>query len=70
MKKVVLHCFSGKKRLVERGAKLKYSFSIPTAIVRSEQFQMIVDMVPLSQLFAETDAPFLSPFKVRPTWPL
>jgi TatD DNase family protein len=61
--KVILHCFSGKKNLIERAAKLKYNFSIPTNVVRAENIQWMAKHVPLSQLFCETDSPFLSPFK-------
>jgi TatD DNase family protein len=63
VKKAVLHCFSGKKKLVEQAIKAGYYFSIPTNITRSQHFQMIVKMADLSKLFTETDAPFLSPFK-------
>jgi TatD DNase family protein len=62
-RKVVLHCFSGKKSLVKRASKNGWSFSIPANIVRAENFQMIVKEVPLSQILTETDAPYLSPFK-------
>jgi len=60
---VVLHCFSGKKKLVMDGIKRGYFFTVPTNVVRSEQFQFIAKEVPLRQLFCETDTPFLSPFK-------
>jgi TatD DNase family protein len=36
---VVLHCFSGKIKLIKKAAELKYFFSVPANIVRSEQFQ-------------------------------
>lgn len=62
-KKVILHCFSGKKRLIIRASKLGYSFSIPANIVRAQNFQMLVTQVPLSQILTETDAPYLSPYK-------
>ena len=62
-KKVVMHCFSGKKSLVARAAKLGYYFSIPTNIVRAENFQLIVKEINISQLLTETDTPYLSPFK-------
>jgi len=65
VKKVVMHCFSGSKKLIDRCVKLKYSFSVPTTVVRAEHFQMLVNIVPLSQLFAETDSPFLSPDKEK-----
>ncbi len=62
-KKIVMHCFSGKKALVERIRKNRWYFSIPANIVRSEHFQKIVEETPMSQLLTETDAPFLSPYK-------
>ncbi len=62
MKKVVLHCFCGKKRLIKVAIEKGWYFSIPTNIVRSSQFQELVEMVPLPQLLTETDAPFLSPY--------
>jgi TatD DNase family protein len=63
VRKVVLHCFSGKKSLVKRAAELGYSFSIPTNVVFSEHFQNVVKEVNINQLFTETDAPYLGPFK-------
>jgi len=62
-KKVIMHCFSGRKHLVQRAYDLGYSFSIPTNIVRLQQFQEMVEKIDINHLFAETDAPFLSPFK-------
>jgi TatD DNase family protein len=59
---VILHCFSGSKKLVEQAAAAGYYFTIPTHVVRSQQFQEIALKVPLSQLFCETDSPYLSPF--------
>lgn len=67
--KVILHCFCGKKKLIEKASKLKYYFSIPTNVVRAENIQGIVKNVPLNQLFAETDSPFLSPFKEKQNEP-
>jgi len=63
MKKVVLHCFSGKKKLIVRGKELGYSFSVPCNIERSQHFQTLVKEVNINQLFTETDAPFLSAVK-------
>jgi TatD DNase family protein len=62
-KKVILHCFSGKKSLIKKAIELGYYFSIPANITRSAHFQELVKMVPLSQIFTETDSPFLSPNK-------
>ena len=68
-KKVVLHCFNGRKHLIKRAADLGYSFSIPTNIVRSEHFQTLVGMVHISQLLTETDTPYLSPFRDKSNEP-
>ncbi len=65
LKKVVMHCFSGKKSLVKRIADNGWFLTAPTIVVRSQQFQEIVKNVPISQLFCETDSPYLSPYKGR-----
>lgn len=59
---VLLHCFCGRKHLVKRAADNGWSFSVSTNIVRSEQFQAMAKEVHISQLFTETDSPYLSPF--------
>ncbi|MFP4524578.1 MAG: TatD family hydrolase [Candidatus Woesearchaeota archaeon] len=61
--KVVLHCFMGKKRLVERAAGLGYSFSVPVTVAKLEQLQWLVRHVPLKQLLTETDSPYLGPVR-------
>jgi len=61
MKRVVMHCFSGKKALIRRCVENGWSFSVPAVIMRLEHFKMLVEMVPLGQLLTETDAPYLSP---------
>ncbi len=60
--KVVLHCFNGNFDLVKKADKLGYYFSIPTNVVRSEQFQKIVSMININKILTETDSPYLSPF--------
>jgi TatD DNase family protein len=62
MKKVVLHCFCGKRRLVKKAIEKGWYFSIPTNVVKSQQFQEMVELIPLQQLLTETDSPFLSPY--------
>ncbi|MDD5151257.1 MAG: TatD family hydrolase [Flavobacterium sp.] len=62
-KKIILHCFSGKKSLIKKGIDLGFYFSVPPVITRLEHFQMLVELVPLSQLLTETDAPYLSPIQ-------
>jgi len=63
IKKVVMHCFGGNKKLIKHCADNGWSFSIPPSVVRSSHFQYIVDNVNINQLFTETDAPYLAPTK-------
>lgn len=63
--KKILHCFSGKLKLVKQAVELGCYFSIPTNIVRAEHFQKLVEIVPKENILTETDAPYLSPFKER-----
>lgn len=63
VKKVILHCFSGKQKLVKKALDSGWNFSIPTNIVRSQQFQLIAQTASMSQILTETDAPYLSPYK-------
>ncbi len=62
-KKVILHCFTGKKRFFKLGEDYGYYFSIPPVIVRSTHFQTLVNNISLSSLLTETDCPYQSPFK-------
>ena len=64
-KKIVMHCFSGKKTIAKKIADNGWFLTVPTIVVRSQQFQDIARNVPLSQLFPETDSPYLSPYKER-----
>ncbi len=69
MKKVVMHCFCGRKHLVKRAYDLGYYFSVPTNIVRLQQFQDMVLLVDINHLLTETDAPFLSLYKDKKNEP-
>ncbi|MBI4141049.1 TatD family hydrolase [Candidatus Woesearchaeota archaeon] len=61
LKKVVLHCFEGRKSVIKTAADAGMNFSIPAIIGRLQHFQMLVDMAGINQLLTETDAPWLSP---------
>jgi len=61
MKDVVMHCFCGRKSLIKRCVDNGWYFSVPPAIMRWDNFKVLVEMVPLGQLLTETDAPYLSP---------
>lgn len=63
MKKVIMHCFCGNFKLVDRIVQNGWMFSIPTNITFSEHFQKVVERVSISQLLCETDSPFLHPIK-------
>ncbi len=69
IKNIVLHSFSGNKSLIKRAIDNKYFFSIPPVIVRSSNFQNLVDMSPLGLLLTESDAPYQSPFKEEKNFP-
>jgi len=60
MDKVVMHCFCGRKSLIRRCVENGWYFSVPPVIMRWDNFKVLVEMVPLSQLLTETDAPYLS----------
>ena len=61
LKKVVMHCFGGRKALIKRAADNGYTFSIPPVIKRLQHFETVVSLVNINQLLTETDAPWLSP---------
>jgi len=67
--KVLMHCFCGKKKLVKRIISNSWSLSIPGNVKFSSQFQEMVELAPLEQLFCETDTPFLHPDKKFPNEP-
>ncbi|MGM5480685.1 MAG: TatD family hydrolase [Nanobdellota archaeon] len=60
-KKVIMHCFMGKKKYVKQIQEQKWFFSIPVVVTKLQQVQDIVATTPLSRLFTETDAPYLGP---------
>jgi TatD DNase family protein len=56
----ILHCFSGKKKLIQKALLNKnIYFSIPASIKYSEQFQELAKQVPIERLLCETDSPYL-----------
>lgn len=61
IKKAVFHCYTGKPQLAELICEEGYYVSLPTSIVRSKTMKKVAKRIPLSYLFTETDAPYLSP---------
>lgn len=68
-KKVIMHCFSGNLKLVQRIIDNGWNLSVPTNVTFSEHFQHVVKMTPIGQLFCETDSPYLHPNKEFPNEP-
>jgi TatD DNase family protein len=62
-KKVIMHCFCGKRKLVERILKNNWFITIPTSVKNGQQFQDNVNIADIKQIFCETDSPFLHPDK-------
>jgi len=63
LKKVIIHSFTGKKSLIKEIVDNGWFITAPTCILRSTQFQDNVKLAPINQIFCETDAPYLTPFK-------
>jgi TatD DNase family protein len=61
IKNIILHCFNGRRHLIQRARDDGWYLSIPPIITRLQHFQMISELVPIEQLLTETDAPYLSP---------
>lgn len=62
IKKIILHCFMGRKNLIKRAADKGWYFSVPPIITRLQHFQILSEIVNINQLLTETDAPYLSPY--------
>jgi len=60
---VVFHCFTGNMPAAEEILKRGYYISISGIITfkKAIELQEIVKIIPLKQLFSETDSPYLSP---------
>jgi len=53
----------GKKSLVKEIVDNGWFITASTSIVRSTQVQDNIKLAPINQIFCETDAPYLTPFK-------
>jgi len=68
-RKVILHCFMGSMKLVNKAVEKGWYFTIPAIAGRSEHFKSLIKNVPLRQLLTETDSPFLAPKKGETNYP-
>ena len=69
-KKVLMHCFSGGMKLVNKIVENRWFLSIPSSVKYNEHFQKIVEIVPLENLFCETDSPYLHPNREKNNEPM
>ncbi|MEM4181641.1 MAG: TatD family hydrolase [Candidatus Pacearchaeota archaeon] len=69
VKRVLMHCFNGKKSLIKRCVENGWFLTVPPVLVRLEHFKMMAEIVPLDNLLTETDAPYLSPIKGEINYP-
>lgn len=60
-KKVIMHCYSGRKNTLKIIQENNWFISIPASIKYNEQFQLFAKLMPLENIFCETDSPFLHP---------
>lgn len=60
-KKVIMHCFTGKKKLAERIEKNNWFMTISTMVCYSEQIAWFARHISMSNLLCETDSPYLHP---------
>jgi TatD DNase family protein len=65
--KVVLHCFSSKRSLAERGLAIGayVSFSGILTFKAADDIRATAQIVPIDRLLVETDAPYLAPMPHR-----
>ena len=69
--RAVIHCYSEDpafaQRLLDFSPEIYFAFGGILTYKKSEQVQETAQMLPLSRILLETDAPFLSPQAVRGT---
>jgi len=61
--KILLHCFEASKKNIEKAVEMGCYFTIPTSTDRNVMFQTLLEIVPISRIITETDAPFQGPIK-------
>jgi TatD DNase family protein len=66
---VVLHCFEGNKKLLQRAIESKYYLTVTSNIKRADQVQLRAKLTPLKQLLTETDTPYQGPERDKPSEP-
>ena len=64
---MIFHCYTGNQEIAQEIIQRQYciSFSGMVTFKKADYLREIVAMVPLQQIFTETDSPFLSPDPFR-----
>lgn len=57
--KIILHWYSGGKKIMQQAVENGYYFSINYAMLKSASGREIIKLIPLERLLLETDAPFV-----------
>jgi TatD DNase family protein len=60
----VFHCYSGSRELAGEIIKKGFFISVSTQVLFSKGIRKVAKDIPLGQILLETDAPFLSPYKM------
>ncbi len=61
MNNVIMHCFSGSKKIMERCIGLGHYISFSTMILASKLHKQLAKSCPVENILLETDAPYLAP---------
>ncbi len=64
---VVLHCFTGDRRMARRALEAGFYISLAGIVTfpRAEELREVARLVPLDRMLIETDSPFLAPVPLR-----
>lgn len=61
--KAVFHCFNGPLQLAKKAENAGYLFSLPASVTFIQAFQDLAAQLSMESILAETDSPYMSPFK-------
>jgi TatD DNase family protein len=60
-----MHCFSSNLEMAQKILNFNFHFSFTGSITFSEQYNKIVEIIPIERLLLETDSPYMSPVPHR-----
>lgn len=65
----LMHSYTGTLKILKEFLDMGGYFSIPSIILRSQNFRSLAEKLPVERVFFETDSPFMSPFKGKKNHP-